>query len=332
MADPTSFLTAEDICDVLRSLLAGESGLFGEKDQGNDLLDRTLLETLPPEVRMRFTAHSRAMFLPDGPEPESSETLGQWMHAVYKAWATTQGEITFHTSGSTGDPVAHRHEATLLWQEITAFAEIFAGRRRIVGVVPRHHIYGFLFTVLLPRALRVPVLCLPALPNVHFLESLEAGELVVAFPLFWKGLAELGERLTPNVHGVTSTGPCPAEAIHRLCSLGLDRMVEVYGSSETSGVGWRSATEEPYCLLPYLERSTEAGKAVLQRRLPNGGKLRLPLPDRMFCWEDDRHFAPEGRKDKAVQVGGINVYPDAVARAITAHLDVIDCAVRLSGG
>ena len=36
-----------------------------------------------------------------------------------------------------------------------------------------------------------------------------------------------------------------------------------------------------------------------------------------------------GRRDRAVQVGGTNVYPDRVARVLRAHPKVADCAVRL---
>lgn len=35
-------------------------------------------------------------------------------------------------------------------QETDELAKLFAGRRRILVAVPCHHIYGFLFSVLLP--------------------------------------------------------------------------------------------------------------------------------------------------------------------------------------
>ncbi|MDR2605013.1 MAG: hypothetical protein LBC55_06655, partial [Desulfovibrio sp.] len=53
-----------------------------------------------------------------------------------------------------------------------------------------------------------------------------------------------------------------------------------------------------------------------------------PLPDRLV-WRDERHFEPRRRKDKAVQVAGINVFPEQVAEVLRGHPQVADCAVRL---
>lgn len=36
----------------------------------------------------------------------------------------------------------------------------------------------------------------------------------------------------------------------------------------------------------------------------------------------------DGRRDEAVQVGGVNVYPERVAETIRSHPEVADCAVR----
>ena len=63
--------------------------------------------------------------------------------------------LTFRTSGSAGTPRRCTHALATLWQETQVLAGLVPGRRRILSAVPSHHIYGFLFTALLPRALGI---------------------------------------------------------------------------------------------------------------------------------------------------------------------------------
>ena len=67
--------------------------------------------------------------------------------------------------------------------------------------------------------------------------ELRAGDLVVGYPDFWRAIARAGRALPGGVIGITSTAPCPADVAGDLQSLGLDTLVELYGSSETAGVG-----------------------------------------------------------------------------------------------
>ena len=76
-----------------------------------------------------------------------------WLAAAAAGLENGSDEICFRTSGSSGAPKTCRHSLAGLWQEAAELAALFPGTRRIVGLVPSHHIYGFLFTVLLPRAL-----------------------------------------------------------------------------------------------------------------------------------------------------------------------------------
>jgi acyl-coenzyme A synthetase/AMP-(fatty) acid ligase len=52
------------------------------------------------------------------------------------------------------------------------------------------------------------------------------------------------------------------------------------------------------------------------------------LPD-LVRWVDALRLAPTERRDRAVQVGGINVYPARARSVLAAHEDVADAAVRL---
>ncbi|HEX8884896.1 MAG TPA: hypothetical protein VF797_10435, partial [Noviherbaspirillum sp.] len=47
------------------------------------------------------------------------------------------------------------------------------------------------------------------------------------------------------------------------------------------------------------------------------------------AWQADRHFQPAGRVDHAVQVGGVNVFPQRVQRCLLLHPKVAEATVRL---
>jgi 4-coumarate--CoA ligase (photoactive yellow protein activation family) len=157
------------------------------------------------------------------------------------------------------------------------------------------------------------------------LREARCGDLIVAHPGWWEQAARLAPRFADDVAGVSSTAPCPDALAQALLDAGL-RLLQVYGSSETAGVGWREEGGAPFTLLPYWTRTGDA--ATLARTLPDGGTARYPLQDRLD-WEDERRFRPAGRIDNAVQVGGVNVFPAYVADVLRMHPRVADAAVRL---
>jgi len=285
------------------------------------------------ELRNLARAFAEMLCMPDNAVDQlmSCPSMEEWDHCALGFWRLSPADLVFKTSGSTGMPSACKQPFALLEQEIQAQAEIFAEHKRIVTLVPRHHIYGFLFSILLPKALGVPVLELPLVPSRSQMEQLRPGDLVVAFPMFWKSLCALTPSFPPGVCGVTSTGPCPADVIHTLLKLGLERITEVYGSSETGGVGTRHHPDHAYTLLPYWDPITLHPDQMpsLARRLPDGGTAGpFKLPD-LTHWETPRTFRPLKREDKCVQVAGVNVYPEKVADCIRSHPMVRSCAVRL---
>ncbi|OEZ95367.1 long-chain-fatty-acid--CoA ligase [Duganella sp. HH101] len=254
-------------------------------------------------------------------------TLGQWCDALGEAIGAGSGLISFKSSGSSGVPTRSTHRLDLLWQEARFFAAQLPQARRLLYAVPSHHIYGFLFTVLLPLAYRPA----PALVDLRRMlpaalrQQAEDGDVVVAYPELWAALAQAVPRWRAGAAGVTSTAPCPPALARQLADGGL-RLLEVYGSSETAGVGWRSDADAPYALLPYWRHA--AGGDVLQRPAADDGLLEVRCPDRID-WRDGRRFVPDGRRDHAVQVAGVNVYPAQVAALLARHPAVRAAHVRL---
>ena len=243
--------------------------------------------------------------------------------------------LNFQTSGSTGAKKTIPFHLRAFASEAIAVAPLFSGLKRIVSVVPEHHLFGFSFSVILPKYLAIPVLRMAPLPTRAFVDSLRDGDLVVAFPRFWQALLSVVPHLHPEerrhvrIQGVSSTAPCPPGVWDGLLEHFLCAMTEIYGATETGAVGYRPSHNAPFTLLPLWERLDTEGKISLARRDEDGTEdLPQPVMDTLE-WVEERQFFPLGRIDHAVQVGGVNVYPNEIAATIASHPDVKECAVRL---
>jgi 4-coumarate--CoA ligase (photoactive yellow protein activation family) len=234
-------------------------------------------------------------------------------------------ELCFKTSGSSGQPLLHKHTLFALQAEVRSFTGQAGIIKRVVSVVPRYHLYGCSFAFLLPGILKIPVLQVPFPALGGIMEQLEDGDLLVGFPLFWLHLCALGRPFRSKVYGLTSTGPCPPRVFDELGRLGINCLYEIYGSSETGAAGIRSHYQDNFALLPHWQRYDEQ---TLQRAAASGAYERIILPDKVW-WADERSFRLIARKDQAVQVGGSNVYPRQIAALIETHPAVKFCRVRL---
>ncbi|WP_207461600.1 4-coumarate--CoA ligase [Azospirillum sp. SYSU D00513] len=253
-------------------------------------------------------------------------TLGEWADLVIEGLRRGCRRLTFRTSGSTGAAKPCTHDISILEQEVDALEVLFAGRRRILSTVPSHHIYGFLFTVLLPRRLGIPVVDVRSRGPAALARIAEPGDLIVGFPSYWK-LLPLSVRFAPDVEGTSSTAPLPAGTADALALCGLGRLVEIYGSSETGGVGWRLAPGSSFTLFPHWEQDPAVPDGLV--RLDSRGRPERHLLSDHLDWLDARRFQVKGRRDGAVQVGGINVFPDRVAEILSRHPAVSEARVRL---
>lgn len=254
-------------------------------------------------------------------------TLGDWLDIAAAGLERFDARLTFRTSGSTGVPRPCEHAMATLLQEVRHLAGLFRGRRRVLCAVPAHHIYGFLFSVLLPQELGLgeeDVYDLRGRTPAWLARGARAGDLVIGYPEFWAAVGRTVASLPDDVLGVTSTAPCPDEVCVAVESAGIARLVQVYGASETAGVAARLSHREPYTLFSYWR--VDGGALV--RRMPDGS-------ERIFAGQD--HLEPFGhrkvrigaRHDQAVQVAGINVFPARVREVLKRHPLVADAQVRL---
>lgn len=236
--------------------------------------------------------------------------------------------FTVATSGSTGQPKACEHAWSCLIEEVDEFIHIFKNEydlspTRVVALIPSHNLYGMLFTVLLPHQLDASVV--RGFKEYSQVRNgrLHPGDVVVGFPEFLTQIAAEMPALPAGVIFISSAGSCSANTVHQLYALGAARVVDIYGSSETAGVGYRSEPESHYRLLPRWHRDDQNTQRLIDRQHLTAHEL----PDNIV-WETANTFVITGRIDKAVSTRGTNVFPNRIADLIQQHPDVSDASVR----
>jgi 4-coumarate--CoA ligase (photoactive yellow protein activation family) len=256
----------------------------------------------------------------------SAGTFGGWMDIIESAWSSGLDHITFMTSGSTGPAKMCVHQLSHLQTEILYLADVFSSRKRIVALAPAHHIYGFLLTAMLPDQLGLEVVSAEHVDPCGLARSFRKSDLIVSIPDYWQWLNQTSLTWPEEICGVVSTAPCPAPLIRSLMQKGLNDMLEIYGSSETSGIGVRAWPDNSYRLMPHWRRGHSNDPE--QTDLIHASGIQVRLMDRIEFLEDGS-FLLAGRRDGAVQVGGMNVYPARIASLLLARPGVAKVAVRL---
>ena len=117
------------------------------------------------------------------------------------------------------------------------------GRRLFVGTVSHQHIYGLLFRLLWPLSAGRP------LYSEAFQDPAGILRLAAQRPLVWVASPAHLKRLRDDLPWdaakppraiFSSGGPLPADSASHLAAHAGVSATEVYGSSETGGIGWRS--------------------------------------------------------------------------------------------
>lgn len=329
-----------------RISLTGQTVCWDQESLYLDSLARMQLATAAATWCNAYDAGFEDLFL-------ARRSSADWADVMVRARLAGAANFTFATSGTTGTRKFIRHREDVLHAEALAWVQVLeqvtrmaqgAPISRVVVLAPTHHIYGFIWGVLLPLALGVPALD----ADISALPPLQNGDLIIAVPDQWAWLSEshklpalntstqnLSGVWPDSVYGVSSTAPLPKAVHDQLAVLameGQDRpalrsLLQIYGSSETAGLAWRADPTRPYTLAPgRIRTGTSQGGICLQ--LPGGASVSLAIQDEL-SWLNDTDFQLLRRTDHTVQVGGHNVSPDWVAAQLMSHPAVKAAAVRL---
>ena len=222
-------------------------------------------------------------------------------------------EIVLHTSGTTGTPTSICKPLRCFEAELTSQSLEFApaAGKTVIATVPPYHIYGLLFRVLWPLATSRPFSTDTVIYPEELVTAAEAnpGCMFVSSPAFLKrALPVLDlERLRHCLGPVFSSGgllPPPVAADYN--AVLSQPVIEVYGSTETGGIAYRSVTDAanppPWQPLPEVEVATDPEQNVLRVRSPfMPDATWFHAGDRAEILEDGR-FLLRGRADRIVKV------------------------------
>ena len=284
------------------------------------------------EILSAITGQVAAMFHINIAPPSCHEEVGIFARQIAAMWQETERPLTFFTSGSTGIPKPCTHLEDHARQEITSLAPLVEDREAALVTVPLHHMYGFIIGLLLPLSLDIPIRNVPPLPTLVDAQ-MRPKDMVVAIPLLWSRLVEMKSWQEKHSDAgrditlITATAPILPEVVHALRNNAF-RMLELFGTSETGVICYRENPNEPYCLVPHVERGTGEHEGTIARLLPGGILKRYPVLDNIN-WVGERSLLPGARLDQAVQVAGVNVYPLHIGSVLEKHEGVQQCLVRL---
>ncbi len=230
-----------------------------------------------------------------------------------------QGPILhLFTGGSTGAPQLWSKTAANLFGEALFIAShhgITAEDRIAASILP-YHIYGLLYSVLLPLVSGAAVLA----ESPSFPEEMVAAvrgrdiSILISVPAHYRALA--GRSCAPSALRLafSSAGMLDAADNQAFCQANQVGVVEVYGSTETGGIACRNRFlgEEDFTILPPIAwRQSPEERLMLRSPFLSP---ELALDQEGFFHAADRiapksgnSFSLLGRADLVVKVGGTRV-------------------------
>ena len=230
---------------------------------------------------------------------------------------TTAIALEIYTSGSTGEPKPISKTIGQLEREINVLESLWPSQQDcvVLGTVSHQHLYGMTFRLFWPlssgRAFET-TLCeynediLQQAAQYKRFELISSPSHLSRFNtlLNWTSLAD-------QCHSLTSS----AAPLARQDSLTVRELMntpirEIYGSSETGAVAWRTQEcnrdEALWQALPSIKLSTSAENTLLVISSYLGDKDQLSLPDRVE-FNQQGGFRILGRVDRIVKVEGKRV-------------------------
>ena len=213
-----------------------------------------------------------------------------------------------YTSGSTGVPKEVQREVHNVEAELAVLETLWGdglGTARFFTTVSHRHVYGMLFGVLWPLLNRRPFANLLLEYPEQLADGCGNAQVLVSSPALLKRIGHLPSGSTSWRAVFSSGGLLPASAAADTERVLGACPVEVLGSTETSGVAWRSrrsVDESRFTAMPTRCRPASAPTICLEARSPFTGQPGwLTMGDRVRFAGDGR-FELLGRGDHLAKI------------------------------
>lgn len=239
--------------------------------------------------------------------------LTSWVDIVCDSLKHYNASIIFQTSGTTGQAKRVEHKMSDLLQEVEFLASLFPKTQHIDAFVRVHHIYGFLFSILLPKVLSVACKYHEPLPSNSLFTKFQ-NSLVVATPTLYSNLSLVEGSFLPDTLLASSTQALTQESRFYLQERGAKEVYEFYGSSESLGLGYKKEMQAPFTLFDYLHKERLIG---VQDELE---------------FVDANHFYVKNRKDQLVKHRGYKLDLESYEAELNGLKSVQKAKVSLSKG
>jgi acyl-coenzyme A synthetase/AMP-(fatty) acid ligase len=243
--------------------------------------------------------------------------------------------LVLYTSGSTGVPKEIGRCLTNIEHELAAFESTWGASlsaAQVYATVSHRHVYGLLFRVLWPLGAQRAF----ATFDLEYPEQLQGpvsnGQVLVSSPALLKRIGHLaaGEARWRAVF--SSGGMLSAEAGADATRVLGVAPIEVLGSTETSGVGWRRVAAPRFAALPSVELRTSADELLEVRSPFSGCDDWLRMGDRVRLHEDGG-IELLGRADRIAKIEDKRISLAEIEAQLGAHPWVKDsAAVALDRG
>lgn len=274
----------------------------------------------------KSTPFSHALVEPDCKLPDGIQVL-QWPQKAQpsddrpseKNISPDATWLYLFTGGSTGTPQIWSKTPWNLLMEAVNIKNTFDIKEddTILATVPPNHIYGMLYSILLPlvTGARVSVKT-PTFPNeiIQRIEETNA-TVLVSIPAHYRAL----NPLPISHHHKLRIAFSSAGALSEEDSLGFYNntgvgVTEIYGSTETGGIAQRNRAKGQTTLIPFecvdvqIEKNEhlQVRSHFLSRELFKSDDGFFETADRVQ-WADSSGFMLLGRSDGIVKVGGKRV-------------------------
>lgn len=282
-------------------LLAGKQIILPANTQAGTLSELThefegVISDLPLCEGKAFLRLDKELNLPTSAWPQ----LAHW------------GELVLFTSGSSGKPKKIAKSINQLDAEVSVLEHTFAEHLphcSVISTVSHQHIYGLLFKILWPLAASRPFLSdLVEYPEtLSYYANLFPNLCLISSPAQLSRLPDAldNERqLRAPSLVFSSGGPLNFDAAMAIKHCYGKLPTEVFGSTETGGVGYRQQHSplEPWQTFAKIEIKRDAADGALQLRSPyleDDNWLRCE--DKISIVADDQ-FTLEGRLDRIIKV------------------------------